>query len=308
MSGLLHRLRWALGAAVLALAGALLWRQLQALSIADLRSAWAATSPATLALALLGTAISFACLAGFEVVATRRAVPGRVPAIAALQVGAVSHAMANTLGFHALSGGAMRLRGYRRFGLGVADVARVLAIVAACVATGVVTIAAIAMLWLRVGTGATSQAWVLAGTLGLVVAGLMWRVRARRLAVTTPWVLLVRGAGWVSLLGALEMAAAIGSLYVLLPTDAAPPLAVFVLVCVGAMLLGIVSHSPGGVGVFEAAILAAMPGTRHAEVLVALLLYRLLYNLLPFAVATMALLLGSARNRRPIANSVGGRV
>lgn len=306
----LQRLRWLLGAAVLALAGIMLWRQVQALSLADVRLAWATTSPGAIAVALLGTAVSFACLAAFEVVATRRAVPGRVPVIVALQVGAVSHAIANTLGFHALSGGAMRLRGYRRFGLGVADVARVVAVVAACVAVGVVTIAAIELLWLQVATRALTQAWMLAVVLGLVGAGvaIVWRTRTARPGTSAAWPLLMRDAGWVSLLGALEMAAAIGSLYVLLPAGAAPPLAAFVLVCVGAMLLGIVSHAPGGVGVFEAAILAALPGARHAEGLVALLLYRLLYNLLPFALATTSLLVASARSGRRLAGSVGGRV
>ena len=41
--------------------------------------------------------------------------------------------------------------------------------------------------------------------------------------------------------------------------------------------------------VFEATVRAAFPSARHADVLAALLLYRLLYNLVPFGIACIAL-------------------
>lgn len=55
------------------------------------------------------------------------------------------------------------------------------------------------------------------------------------------------------------------------------------------MLLGIVSHAPGGIGVFEASMLTVLPGDQAPRVLVALLLYRMLYNLVPFLIATTTL-------------------
>jgi uncharacterized membrane protein YbhN (UPF0104 family) len=50
-------------------------------------------------------------------------------------------------------------------------------------------------------------------------------------------------------------------------------------------MLGVASHSPGGLGVFEATILLALSSYPREPVLGALLLYRLCYYFLPFVVA-----------------------
>ena len=60
-------------------------------------------------------------------------------------------------------------------------------------------------------------------------------------------------------LGAIEMAAAIGALYVLMPAGAFPSFPAFSTLYIGAVLLGIASHAPGGIGVFEATMLALSP-------------------------------------------------
>jgi uncharacterized membrane protein YbhN (UPF0104 family) len=59
----------------------------------------------------------------------------------------------------------------------------------------------------------------------------------------------------------------------------------------------VVSHAPGGLGVFEATILAAAVPPARAQVLAALLAYRAVYNLLPFAFALLAVAAGSLRDR-----------
>jgi uncharacterized membrane protein YbhN (UPF0104 family) len=138
--------------------------------------------------------------------------------------------------------------------------------------------------------------------------GLLLLVRTKRGGTRPDSMLPTLGrSGALLLLALVEMMAAIGALYVLFPAGVAPPLAQFVLIFVGAMLLGIISHAPGGIGVFETAMLAAVGADHGSRVLVALLLYRALYNLLPFAVATTVLLLGSIRARLP-ARSIGWRV
>jgi len=80
-----------------------------------------------------------------------------------------------------------------------------------------------------------------------------------------------------------------------------------------ATLLGVLSHAPGGVGVFEAAVLTAFPAGRHAELLAALLLYRLLYNLAPFCLACVAVAVRQAVAFRQVpsaaaARSIRGRI
>ena len=88
------------------------------------------------------------------------------------------------------------------------------------------------------------------------------------------------------LITALDVAAAATVLYLLLPET--PPFAAFLLVYLLALAAGVLSHVPGGVGVFEAVLLAAFAGQLGAAPLAAaLLLYRLIYVVLPLLLACL---------------------
>ena len=52
-----------------------------------------------------------------------------------------------------------------------------------------------------------------------------------------------------------------------------------------AALLGFISHAPGSLGVFDAALLVGLPQVGKEELLAALLIFRLLYFILPFCLA-----------------------
>jgi uncharacterized membrane protein YbhN (UPF0104 family) len=291
-SRLPRALQWAASLLLLALAGWLLWRQLQVLRPGELRGALAVLSPTALTASLVCTAVSFACLAGFERLATQWLAPGKVPRGVAWRVGLEAHALANTLGFHALTALALRVRSYRAHGIDAATLAKIVATIGGCVATGVVAILLFALAWSawRTGMGTIVAIVVVA----LVAAFFLLRLRLRQLPVQSP--VLTHFAVLLAL-GFVEMAAAVGAFAVLLPADALPAGPSLVFLFVGALLLGILSHSPGGLGVFEATILAAAAPPARATVLAALLAYRLLYNLLPCALALLAVGIGWARGR-----------
>jgi phosphatidylglycerol lysyltransferase len=85
------------------------------------------------------------------------------------------------------------------------------------------------------------------------------------------------------------MAASVGALYVLMPADLAPSFPIFSIGIVFATVLGVVSHAPGALGIFEAAVVSVVGGSGRADLLAALLLYRLIYNITPCVVAIGAL-------------------
>ena len=60
-------------------------------------------------------------------------------------------------------------------------------------------------------------------------------------------------------------------------------------VYVFACLLGIVSHAPGGIGVFEATMLKVLPAPSQEALLASLLMFRILYYVIPFVLALMLL-------------------
>lgn len=79
-----------------------------------------------------------------------------------------------------------------------------------------------------------------------------------------------------------------GVLLILLPPDAGLAYGQFVAVILIAQLVALMSHVPGGIGVFDAIVLLALPPTiPHTAAMAALLVYRGIYYLLPLAVAAV---------------------
>ncbi len=86
-------------------------------------------------------------------------------------------------------------------------------------------------------------------------------------------------------------------LFVLLPGGHNIGFETFLAIYIFAVMLGVASHAPGGLGVFEATILLALSNYPREPVLGALLLYRLCYYLVPFVVALAFLGAYEIRNR-----------
>lgn len=287
-----------LSLALLVLAAWLLHRYLGAMRWRDVAIALRQLPRAHIAGAVLATAISFAMLAAFDVLAARRVAPERASIGLAAFAGFAAHALSNTLGFHAMIGGAVRYRIYGAAGLGVGNVARVVALASLGVGLGYAVLGAAGLLM----EPAVALGWGrIAGTLivGLLLALLLWLSRPRALRIG-PLAIDLPGPGSAALqmlLGGVEMSAAMGALYLLLPPAIAPSLGEFAPIYLTALLAGVASHAPGGLGVFEAILLGAFPGQARADVLAGLLCYRLVYNLLPFSAATMAWGVSEARRR-----------
>lgn len=124
MAGGWRSARWFGALLALAVVAWELRRLPDGLSREQLTLAWQHTSPAAMAWSLMATTVSFACLAGYEWFASQQVAPGRIPAWTALRVGAITHAIANTLGFHALTAGVLRYQLYRTQTIDKAEVAR----------------------------------------------------------------------------------------------------------------------------------------------------------------------------------------
>ena len=277
-------LRWSLSGALLGLAGWLLWRQLQGLAWTEVHAALASLPPRAIVSCVAAAALGFACLGAYERLATQWLAPGKVPPALAWRTGLIAHALANTIGFHPVTAVALRLQRYRAHGVDAATLAKIVAAVGGCVLAGVLAVLVAAGAWWLWNSG--RGALLALATVLVVAATLLLRSRLRAL---WPGTGLPARAGLVLALGLVEMSAAIAALAVLLPAGALPGGPAFVFLFVAAAALGVASHAPGGVGVFEATLLAAAPVEQRAPVLAALLAYRVLYNLLPCALALLAL-------------------
>ena len=108
------------------------------------------------------------------------------------------------------------------------------------------------------------------------------------------------------LLTAVDVLAAAATLWVLLPSMGISFFA-FASIYVVAVALGVLSHVPGGLGVFELVILYAVGGSAPANALAAALVtYRAIYFLLPLLLSTV--LLANFELQRSLDTAMGRRI
>jgi phosphatidylglycerol lysyltransferase len=261
--------------------------------------------------ALGATIVGFIILLGYEWSASRYAGVTLAPRILALG-GFTAFAIGNAIGLSMLSGGSVRYRLYARHGLGASEVAHMTLFASLSLGCALPPLAALATLSdLPAASTALGLSETLLGAIAAAVL-LLFSVLAigiyrRRLPEQpSPDNLLVKvGRRTLRLPGrrltflqliitALDVAAAATVLYLLLPE--APPFGAFLLVYLLALAAGVLSHVPGGVGVFEAILLAAFADSLGAAPLAAaLLLYRLIYVVLPLLVACIFLLINEGQ-------------
>ena len=269
------------------------------LHLDDITAAVAATPASALRWSLLFTAISFFAMALYDVLAVRGVAPGRVSSAFAAFAGLVGYGISNAIGFHVLVGGTVRYRIYQAAGLDATDVGRIVGITALTFAAGLLTIICVGILVdpngipaLRLLSPADDRVLALLVLVGLGAA-IYWLSRGRRRITILKWRVplpTAQNALAQIAIGALDIGAAAAALYVLLPADVAPGFAMFLVLFVAAIAAGIISHAPGGLGVVEATLLLGLGAGTRPDVLAALVVFRLVYYVIPLALACMALL------------------
>ncbi|MCS4504450.1 bifunctional lysylphosphatidylglycerol flippase/synthetase MprF [Arhodomonas aquaeolei] len=293
-----HHLVWSGISLVLFLAAlAALHHLLAEVRIRDIGAALKNVRPLLLGMALAATVASYCVLTVYEVLSlhyVRKPLPYRQLAVTAF----ISYAFSHNIGLPLLTGGSIRYRIYSAAGLSGAEIATVTGFSTLTFGLGAILLLAVALTFepatLAQILPLPAAAARLAGItlLGVTVSYTLWtalrrspiRLHRWQLAVPAVPVTLTQFA-----LGVLDIGFAATALYILLPADATPTLPAFVGIYTGAMVIAILSHSPGGVGVFEALMLIALPDGDSAAVVAALLVYRVIYYLLPFALAAILL-------------------
>lgn len=261
-------------------------------------------SASTVLLSLLATVLSYAALVARDWAALRH-MRLRLSWPALLVGGVAGSALGNAIGLGALTGGAVRYRVYGAAGVGPAAVARVTVLTAATFGLALVAwgglglllaaeplagLSGISALALR-GLGLAGLAATVA-VLALGGRGVVWR--HRRIAVPPAGFVLAQ----IGLVG-LDVLGAGLSLWVLLPASQVG-FGTFMAVYTAALLLGVIGHTPGGLGVFEAALLFVLGAAVPADgAVAALLAYRAIYFVLPLVVSVVLLAGYEARHVMP---------
>src|SRR5262245_54268787 len=259
------------------------------------------TPPTQLGAAVFFTVLNYAIYTGYDFIAL--AYIGRP--LSARRVATTSflaYAIANNVGFAMLSGASVRYRFYTRWGMTAEDLSRIVFSNTTTFWIGLVVLGGLSLALSPLASATTALAaptgWVLlaAGAIYLVVAAthrptlriakLEFPIPSFRLAMTQ---LLISSLDWT-------LAAAV--FFVLLPDSHASFLTVLG-AFLAAQLLGLASHVPGGVGIFEGMmVLLLKPFLSTGQLLPALVVYRAVYYLLPLSAALVGLLIDEVIQRR----------
>jgi hypothetical protein len=222
-----------------------------------------------------------------------------------MYVSFIAYAFSHNIGVGAVSGGSVRYRFYSRWGVSTYDIATVIIFGGMAYVLGIIAVAGMIIfvnadeLSIAIGlpvwgahvigvlatlVGSAYLIWSLAGRPSIVLKDRRFRPPSIRIGLTQ-----VATA-------CLEWGFASAALYFLLPHDVGVTYWHFVGIYVIGYVAGMMSQAPGGIGVFEAALLLLLPETAPREaILAAVLAYRALYFLLPFVIALV--MMGASETR-----------
>lgn len=304
---MLRRLAWHL-VAFLLLGAALyiLWREFHTLSLGQVLAAMAAWGWRAVAMAVLLSASSFLLMGFVEWMGLRWA-GARVALRSALAGSFIASAIAHSLGANLIVSGAVRARYYAKHGVSLRQVAATTLFHGFSFTVGLSTLAGVALLAARSrdiaavsrianpvadGLGA---ALIFGVAFYIVLCAVLHRpLRAfgHSLRLPSPRVAMAQAA-----IGAVDNAVAAAIIWVLLPAGSIGYFT-FVGGYAPSVVVGLISHVPGGVGVFEGSLSTLLKGQNPAALAAAFLGYRLFFFLLPLLIAGLALLADTLRERR----------
>lgn len=293
-----NRIGLALSLVIIVSAAVVLYRILRGISFSDVVVALKATDPFDVLLAGLFVAAGYFTLTFYDLFAVRTIGANHIPYRVAALAGFTSYSVGHNVGASVFTGGAVRYRVYSAWGLTAIDVAKICFIAGLTFWLGNVAVLGLGIAYEPQAASAIDQMppWfnrviALAG-LALLAGYVTWVWVRPRVIGRADWVVTLPGGPLTLLqiaIGIVDLSCCALAMYVLMPDDPHIDFIKLAVIFVSATLLGFASHSPGGLGVFDAAMLVALIEFEKEQLLAGLLLFRLLYYVVPFALSLLIL-------------------
>jgi hypothetical protein len=293
-----NRIGVLLSLAIIAVALVVLYRMLRDINVDEVVKALRATGWHHIGAAAAFVAAGYFTLTFYDLFALRTIGRSQIPYRIAALAGFTSYSIGHNIGATVFTGGAVRYRIYSAYGLNAVEVAKICFVAGLTFWLGNATV-------LGLGVAYTPQAlgWIdqlpplfnrcIAVAILMILASYIgWVWSAPREIGRREWnVHLPSGPSTLLQIGIgiLDLACCALAMYMLLPSEPNIGFVTLAVVFVAATLLGFASHAPGGLGVFDAAMLVALWQFDKEAVLAGLLLFRVLYYLVPFAFALVIL-------------------
>jgi uncharacterized membrane protein YbhN (UPF0104 family) len=252
--------------------------------------------PGHIALAALCVIGAFCTLTFYDFFALRtigkKHVPYRIAALASF----TSYTIGHNIGATVFTGGAIRFRIYSDYGLSAIDVAKICFLSGLTFWLGNTFVLGIGMAWHPWAATAMDQLppainrLIALGGIAAIIFYLVWLNSGdgRRELGQNGWKVVLPSARLTLLqilIGVVDLGFCAMAMYLLMPAQPAIDFISLAVVFILATLLGFASHAPGSIGVFDAAMLVALPEFGREQLLATLVVFRILYFLVPFGTA-----------------------
>jgi uncharacterized membrane protein YbhN (UPF0104 family) len=297
---ILHKLGVAISLTVIVVACYVLFHILRRMDLDQVLQAIKETEPRQIVLAAVFVAAGYFTLTFYDLFAVRAIgrsdIPYRVNALAAF----TSYSIGHNVGASVFTGGAVRYRIYSAWGLNAIDVAKICFLAGLTFWLGNAAVLGMGVAYHPEAAAAIDQLppWLNRVAAIAIILGLAsyvgWVSLKPRGVGRGPWTVVLPGGPLTLLqiaIGILDLGFCALAMYVLVPDEPNLGFVVVAVIFVSATLLGFASHSPGGLGVFDAAMLVGLWQMDREELLAGMLLFRVLYYLAPFFISVILLTL-----------------
>lgn len=269
--------------------------ELRHLHVKDIKHAIKAIPLTQVCAAALCTLVSYGVLFFYDKLAVIQVgypqIPFRKTAFASFCAYVLSH----NLGFSAISGAAVRYRLYRNWGVDPLAITQIIAFCSLTYLLGALSLIGGVLVfsphvipnlkihlsdWLLRGIGCAFWC-VVAGYIGLAACVREWRFYKWVIALPSMKMAIMQ-----VIVATLEVAATASIAFVLLPAQADIGFGLFLAIYLTAYTAGLFSSVPGGLGVFDGAMLLGLgPFMPMAQILGVVLVFRLFYYITPLFMA-----------------------
>jgi glycosyltransferase 2 family protein len=290
------RLGIAASLVIIGLALTHLIRTLKGVDTALVLTALTEIAPHRIALAALCVVGAFCTLTFYDFFALRTIGKNHIPYRIAALSSFTSYTIGHNIGATVFTGGAIRFRIYSDYGLTAIDVAKICFLSGLTFWLGNLFVLGIGMVWHPSAASsmdllpAAMNRLIGLGCLAGIGAYLVWLVTGtgRRELGQNGWKVVLPSAKLTLvqiLIGVVDLGFCALAMYLLMPTEPYIDFVSLAVVFILATLLGFASHAPGSIGVFDAAMLVALPDFSKEQLLATLVVFRILYFLIPFGIS-----------------------
>src|SRR6059058_244072 len=252
--------------------------------------------PQHVGLAALCVVGAFCTLTFYDFFALRTIGKNQVPYRIAALSSFTSYTIGHNIGATVFTGGAIRFRIYSDYGLNAIDVAKICFLSGLTFWLGNLFVLGIGMAWHPAAASAIYllppqlNRLIALGCLAGIAAYLTWIFtgKGRRQLGQHGWKVFLPSAPLTLLqilIGVVDLGFCALAFYLLMPVHPDIDFVSVAVVFILATLLGFASHAPGSLGVFDAAMRVALPQFGREHLVATLLLYRMLYFVIPFGLA-----------------------